>query len=150
MLLCDSLFRLNDFGCKRRSIDSISGMSTARPLKVAFFHPDLGIGGAERLIVDAAAALVAKVRVTPAWMPTGEDVELVMLAAPYARRIRFCRGTRSRSTRHIMKQHVVLQRRAVGCLKSRCMEIGCRDKFWEASTSCGRSSALCGWLQSWR
>ncbi|KAF5386944.1 hypothetical protein D9615_002022 [Tricholomella constricta] len=28
-----------------------------RPLKVAFIHPDLGIGGAERLVVDAALGL---------------------------------------------------------------------------------------------
>lgn len=26
-------------------------------LRIAFLHPDLGIGGAERLIVDAAVAL---------------------------------------------------------------------------------------------
>lgn len=29
-------------------------------LKIAFLHPDLGIGGAERLIVDAAVALQQK------------------------------------------------------------------------------------------
>jgi len=29
----------------------------ARPLKIAFLHPDLGIGGAERLVVDAALEL---------------------------------------------------------------------------------------------
>lgn len=28
-----------------------------RPLRIAFLHPDLGIGGAERLVVDAALAL---------------------------------------------------------------------------------------------
>lgn len=28
-----------------------------RPLNIAFFHPDLGIGGAERLVVDAAISL---------------------------------------------------------------------------------------------
>ncbi|KAG6902655.1 hypothetical protein C0995_013344 [Termitomyces sp. Mi166 len=32
-------------------------MSKPRPLKVAFIHPDLGIGGAERLVVDAALGL---------------------------------------------------------------------------------------------
>ncbi|KAG6827674.1 hypothetical protein H0H92_010805 [Tricholoma furcatifolium] len=32
-------------------------MSEPRPLKVAFIHPDLGIGGAERLVVDAALGL---------------------------------------------------------------------------------------------
>ena len=26
-------------------------------MKIAFLHPDLGIGGAERLVVDAAVAL---------------------------------------------------------------------------------------------
>ena len=31
-----------------------------RPLRVAFVHPDLGLGGAERLIVDAAAELAAR------------------------------------------------------------------------------------------
>ncbi|KAJ2035723.1 Alpha-1,3-mannosyltransferase-like protein, partial [Coemansia sp. S2] len=28
-----------------------------RPLNIAFIHPDLGIGGAERLVVDAAISL---------------------------------------------------------------------------------------------
>jgi len=31
-----------------------------RRLRVAFLHPDLGLGGAERLIVDAAVELVAR------------------------------------------------------------------------------------------
>lgn len=31
-----------------------------RPLRVAFIHPDLGLGGAERLVVDAAAELAAR------------------------------------------------------------------------------------------
>ncbi|VEU22592.1 DEKNAAC103694 [Brettanomyces naardenensis] len=31
--------------------------SNSEPLKVAFIHPDLGIGGAERLVVDAALAI---------------------------------------------------------------------------------------------
>ena len=30
------------------------------PLRVAFLHPDLGLGGAERLIVDAAAGLARR------------------------------------------------------------------------------------------
>nr|CCC90112.1 putative glycosyltransferase ALG2 [Trypanosoma congolense IL3000] len=36
-----------------------------RPLKVVFLHPDLGIGGAERLVVDAAVALQKHQRITP-------------------------------------------------------------------------------------
>nr|CAG4719058.1 unnamed protein product [Naegleria fowleri] len=36
--------------------DSLSSSSN-KPLKIAFTHPDLGIGGAERLIVDAAVGL---------------------------------------------------------------------------------------------
>ncbi|KAF9460322.1 alpha-1,3-mannosyltransferase ALG2 [Collybia nuda] len=35
-------------------------MSATRPLRVAFIHPDLGIGGAERLVVDAALGLQAR------------------------------------------------------------------------------------------
>jgi len=31
--------------------------SDKKSLKIAFVHPDLGIGGAERLVVDAAMAL---------------------------------------------------------------------------------------------
>lgn len=30
---------------------------TTKPRNIVFFHPDLGIGGAERLIVDAAVGL---------------------------------------------------------------------------------------------
>ncbi|CAG8495180.1 10603_t:CDS:2 [Scutellospora calospora] len=33
---------------------------SSRILKVAFVHPDLGIGGAERLVVDAAVGLKVK------------------------------------------------------------------------------------------
>ncbi|KAI9318451.1 alpha-1,3/1,6-mannosyltransferase ALG2 [Dichotomocladium elegans] len=33
---------------------------TERPLKIAFVHPDLGIGGAERLVVDAAVGMQSK------------------------------------------------------------------------------------------
>ncbi|KAG2188963.1 hypothetical protein INT44_004105 [Umbelopsis vinacea] len=32
-------------------------LNTQAPLKIAFIHPDLGIGGAERLVVDAAVGL---------------------------------------------------------------------------------------------
>ncbi|GLB35549.1 putative glycosyltransferase family 4 [Lyophyllum shimeji] len=35
-------------------------MPSSRPLRVAFTHPDLGIGGAERLVVDAALGLQAR------------------------------------------------------------------------------------------
>lgn len=33
------------------------GVSAAQSLRVAFLHPDLGLGGAERLVVDAAVEL---------------------------------------------------------------------------------------------
>ncbi|HEX2658347.1 MAG TPA: glycosyltransferase, partial [Polyangia bacterium] len=33
---------------------------TARPLRIAFLHPELGLGGAERLVVDAALELQAR------------------------------------------------------------------------------------------
>ncbi len=37
--------------------DPTNRQSASRKLCVAFLHPDLGIGGAERLVVDAAVAL---------------------------------------------------------------------------------------------
>ena len=41
--------------CEKRPT---KGTGAARaPLRVAFVHPDLGIGGAERLVVDAAESL---------------------------------------------------------------------------------------------
>lgn len=40
-----------------RYIQMTDRQKTTRPLRVAFLHPDLGIGGAERLIVDAAVGL---------------------------------------------------------------------------------------------
>ncbi|KAF9533647.1 alpha-1,3-mannosyltransferase ALG2 [Crepidotus variabilis] len=36
---------------------STGSSSSTKPLRVAFIHPDLGIGGAERLVVDAALGL---------------------------------------------------------------------------------------------
>lgn len=35
-------------------------MVLERPLAIAFIHPDLGLGGAERLVVDAALELSAR------------------------------------------------------------------------------------------
>ncbi|OOF93168.1 glycosyltransferase family 4 protein [Aspergillus carbonarius ITEM 5010] len=35
-------------------------MSTAKPAKITIIHPDLGIGGAERLIIDVALALQSR------------------------------------------------------------------------------------------
>ncbi|KNZ60412.1 hypothetical protein VP01_1558g5 [Puccinia sorghi] len=35
-------------------------MTQSQPLRIAFIHPDLGIGGAERLVVDAAIGLAAR------------------------------------------------------------------------------------------
>ena len=40
-----------------KAIDSIMG---AKGLRVAFCHPDLGLGGAERLVVDAATELASR------------------------------------------------------------------------------------------
>ena len=37
-----------------------TSVSTSQPLRVYFAHPDLGIGGAERLIVDAAVGLQSR------------------------------------------------------------------------------------------
>jgi alpha-1,3/alpha-1,6-mannosyltransferase len=31
--------------------------SKSKPQNIVFFHPDLGIGGAERLVIDAAVGL---------------------------------------------------------------------------------------------
>lgn len=42
----------------RTPADSVlEGGRRVRPLRIAFVHPDLGIGGAERLVVDAAVGL---------------------------------------------------------------------------------------------
>ena len=39
------------------SVEMCSQQQQQRPLRVGIFHPDLGIGGAERLVVDAGLAL---------------------------------------------------------------------------------------------
>jgi hypothetical protein len=38
-------------------------LHVAMSLRVAFLHPDLGLGGAERLVVDAASGLSKLVRI---------------------------------------------------------------------------------------
>lgn len=43
----------------RRNL-STPGNKPTRPLRIALLHPDLGIGGAERLVVDAATELVTQ------------------------------------------------------------------------------------------
>lgn len=40
--------------------DFLFGAVYSRMVRVVFLHPDLGIGGAERLVVDAAVALVSR------------------------------------------------------------------------------------------
>ena len=39
---------------------SVTANTSGRPLRVAFVHPELGLGGAERLMVDAALSLQAR------------------------------------------------------------------------------------------
>jgi alpha-1,3/alpha-1,6-mannosyltransferase len=39
-------------------------------MRIAFLHPDLGLGGAERLVVDAAMAMKLEVR---DWIVLGEQ-----------------------------------------------------------------------------
>lgn len=36
-------------------------------MKIAFIHPDLGVGGAERVIVDAAVALIGEGHDVTVW-----------------------------------------------------------------------------------
>ena len=45
--------------CKNMAptLPSKSKEETAQTRRIVFFHPDLGIGGAERLIIDAAVGL---------------------------------------------------------------------------------------------
>lgn len=40
-----------------RSIEQHKMATTEKKKNIIFFHPDLGIGGAERLIIDAAVGL---------------------------------------------------------------------------------------------
>lgn len=49
-------------GCKRARDDELSVPRSAMAQKksIVFFHPDLGIGGAERLVIDAAVGLQAR------------------------------------------------------------------------------------------
>ncbi|RHW72875.1 dolichyl-P-Man:GDP-Man1GlcNAc2-PP-dolichyl alpha-1 [Trypanosoma brucei equiperdum] len=51
--------------CQRHPTKLDEQVNAKRPLKVVFLHPDLGIGGAERLVVDAAIALQRYQKVTP-------------------------------------------------------------------------------------
>ena len=46
--------------CKILDNPIIHNSEVFRPMRVVFLHPDLGIGGAERLVCDAALALKSK------------------------------------------------------------------------------------------
>ncbi|KAM0753815.1 UDP-Glycosyltransferase/glycogen phosphorylase [Meredithblackwellia eburnea MCA 4105] len=52
-----------------------SGAGSARPLRIAFIHPDLGLGGAERLVVDAAVGLQARGNTVDIFTSHHEDGE---------------------------------------------------------------------------
>ena len=54
-------------------------------MKIAFLHPDLGIGGAERLVVDAAVALKQK----------GHDVTVYPCMHPLTRRFTSHHGVKA-------------------------------------------------------
>lgn len=47
-------------GCVRDDELSVSRSAMAQKKSIVFFHPDLGIGGAERLVIDAAVGLQAR------------------------------------------------------------------------------------------
>ncbi|KAI9886161.1 MAG: hypothetical protein M1823_002064 [Watsoniomyces obsoletus] len=47
----------SDFIKKPKNKDQDENIPKEEPLKIIFIHPDLGIGGAERLVVDAAVGL---------------------------------------------------------------------------------------------
>ncbi|KAH9577379.1 Glycosyl transferase [Trypanosoma melophagium] len=58
--------RLNANSCEERDAKDITLQKKAkRPLNVLILHPDLGIGGAERLIIDAALAMQKHQDITP-------------------------------------------------------------------------------------
>ena len=54
-------------------------------MKIVFLHPDLGIGGAERLVVDAAVALKQK----------GHDVTVYPCMHPLTRRFTSHHGVKA-------------------------------------------------------
>ncbi|ORC93634.1 glycosyltransferase ALG2 [Trypanosoma theileri] len=58
--------RLDSRACEERDATDFSLQARARrPLRVLILHPDLGIGGAERLIIDAALAMQKHQHITP-------------------------------------------------------------------------------------
>ncbi|RNF11182.1 putative dolichyl-P-Man:GDP-Man1GlcNAc2-PP-dolichyl alpha-1,3-mannosyltransferase [Trypanosoma rangeli] len=61
-----ALRRLRSDAIEQRNPTDVALQKDAkRPLQVVILHPDLGIGGAERLIIDAAVALQKHQHVTP-------------------------------------------------------------------------------------
>lgn len=46
--------------CQAQQHAQGDGACASGPLRIAFLHPDLGLGGAERLVVDAAVELASR------------------------------------------------------------------------------------------
>ena len=72
-------------------------------MRIVFLHPDLGLGGAERLIVDAAVAMKQKVCLF-LFFYRG-DVK--------KKKRRYYRDTTYVSTHHITIRHTVFVRRRI-------------------------------------
>ena len=51
-------------------------------MRVGFLHPDLGLGGAERLVVDAASGLAKLVRCSLADLRCSLRVEIGVMPVP--------------------------------------------------------------------
>ena len=111
----------------------------AMPLRIAMLHPDLGIGGAERLVVDAAMALVEKVR----HVPTNPKLcNTCAQSAPTSHIV--CRGTPWTCTRRTTRLSGHFKKRARVPSPSTCTAIGCPGKSQARFTSSSHFSATCG------
>ena len=56
MLTCHSMLRSNSLHQSGHILQAVN-VSHMTKQKIVFLHPDLGIGGAERLVIDAAMEL---------------------------------------------------------------------------------------------
>ncbi len=116
---------------------------TTKMLRVAFLHPDLGLGGAERLVVDAAAGL-AKLVSSGSRTSTPLLTQQLQQTSHKQRLLNCGRVTTSRCLRHTTtltgasKKHVMAHSRWL------CTATSCRDTSCTGCTSCLPTCATSG------